>query len=104
MTALFRSRVCKYNPWIPDPETEKRPVPRPGTPSRHTRSFARCQQKTGRGEGLIYNIPSAYFQTTRQNEESSSPRMAAREKASSLRGKPLVTCLTILHGESRLMH
>jgi hypothetical protein len=27
------------------------------------------QQKTGRGEGLIYNIPSAYFQTTRQNEE-----------------------------------
>jgi hypothetical protein len=44
-------------------------VPRPGTPSRHTRSFARWQQKTGRGEGLIYNIPSAYFQTTRQNEE-----------------------------------
>jgi hypothetical protein len=26
-------------------------------------------QKSGRGEGLIYNIPSAHFQTTRRSEE-----------------------------------
>src|SRR6202158_2019577 len=36
--------------------------------------------------------------------KSFSPGMAAREKASSLQGKPLVTCVTILQGESRLMN
>src|SRR5216684_1324128 len=36
--------------------------------------------------------------------KSFSARMAARQKAWSLRGKPLVTCVTILQGESRLMN
>jgi hypothetical protein len=44
-------------------------MPRPGTPSRHTRSFAGYKQNTGRGEGLIYNIPSAYFQMRSKNPD-----------------------------------
>jgi hypothetical protein len=61
----FLSGFCGTNPDLI--LNGKKPVPRPGTlPG--TRSFARSQQ-AGRGEGLIYNIPSAYFQTTGQNEE-----------------------------------
>ena len=54
---------------------EKKPVPRPGTPSRQTTliqglqvqapktpQFARYKQKSGRGEGLIYNILGKDFQ------------------------------------------
>jgi hypothetical protein len=46
------------------PETERKTSPchLPETPFRHTRSLPGNKQNSGRGEGLIYSIPGAYFQ------------------------------------------
>jgi hypothetical protein len=46
------------------PETERKRslCHLPETPFRHTRSLPGNKQNSGRGEGLIYSIPAAYFQ------------------------------------------
>jgi hypothetical protein len=46
------------------------------------------QQKSGCGEGLIYNIPSAHFQTTaKEQKKGFSPKTVAPRKGLIIEGQ-----------------
>jgi hypothetical protein len=61
MMAPFQSRACKYNPGtqiLNGKETRATS----GNPFPAHPQFCPVQQNSGRGEGLIYNIPAVDFQ------------------------------------------
>ena len=83
--------------------TEQKPYATAGNPFPAHPQFAKYKQNSGRGEGLIYNIPAAYFQMMRESLEVAIRIGGAAKNASSPEREPLVTCLRRPYGESRFM-